>query len=165
MPHPPFSFEPDGAPLESALPAALADGNHWRVIARAMNVDETYEAGYAKAVQYLDRRLREIVKRIVSRTDGRQTIVYLQGDHGPGSRLNWEDPGQTDYRERLGILLGVHFPTAPAIPVYASITPVNAMRLVVNSALGTTLPLLDDRSFFSRWSAPTEFIDVTDAIK
>jgi hypothetical protein len=164
IPHPPFAFDADGAARASRLPANLTDGDHWRINARSTG--ERYETGYVDAIKFLNSRLVRIVERVRNRLDGRRTIVYLQADHGPGSRLTWEDPDSTDFRERLGIMLAIRFPDGdPGAVAYPSLTPINGFRILLNSALSTRLPLLEDRSYFSRWRQPFEFIDVTDRVR
>jgi hypothetical protein len=166
MPHPPFVVEADGTPMESVMPAMVADADAWKEIASIIGTNETYEAGYSKAVRYLDTRITSIAARILGRTDGRPTIVYIQGDHGPSAILGWETADEAWYRERLSILLAARFVGETAgQAIYPTITPINAMRIVLNEALGTRLELLDDRSYFSRWSRPAEFIDVTHVVK
>jgi hypothetical protein len=67
-------------------------------------------------------------------------------------------------RERLGIVMAIRFPAGDYSMLHPRVTPVNASRAVLNDALGTTLPTLDDRSFFSTWSQPFNFVDVTDRL-
>jgi hypothetical protein len=166
IPHPPFSFEADGRALTTELPANMNDGSHWRARAEAAGSNESYEASYVKSLRFLNSRILDIVRRVSSRADGRRTIFYIQGDHGPGSRLDWNDPDRTDARERLGILLAARFPTElPTSTMYPSITPVNALRILLNNALGTDLPMLEDRSYFSPWPDPLQFIDVTERVR
>jgi len=162
IPHPPFSFEADGSPLRTQLPARLDDGSDWKAL--AAGTGEIYEAGYVKAVRFLNSRLLDIVRAVLNRSDERDVIIYLQGDHGPGSRLDWKAPDETAYRERLGILLAARLPRGAQPAMSPNITPVNAVRVLLNSALGANLPLLDDRSYFSPWRDPLEFIDVTDHV-
>jgi hypothetical protein len=162
IPHPPFAFEPDGRALESRLPANFSDASHWRAQAEAVGSDENYETGYIKGLQFANSRLLQIVKNVMSRSDGRRTIFYVQGDHGPGSRLDWESAEGTDMRERLGILLAVRFPDGmrpPALP--ANISPINSIRTLIRVALDAQLPEIENRSFFSTWKDPLAFVDVT----
>jgi hypothetical protein len=166
VPHPPFSFEADGRPLVSKLPVTFDDGSHWRWQASQARVEEQYETGYIKAVQFLNVRIRNIVRQVLNRTDGRQIIFYIQGDHGPGSRVDWDKPERTDFRERLGILLAARFPEERGGgSLYPHVTPVNGMRILMNHALRTNLPLLDDRSYFSPWADPLQFIDATEHVR
>jgi hypothetical protein len=163
IPHPPFLFEPDGTPRESSVSGNLYDGNHWRIMAG--DSGEAYEEGYVKAVRYLNSRLIAIVRSVLENPRGREAIIYLQGDHGPGSRLDWNDPERTDLRERLGILLAARIPQSREHLIHSHITPVNAIRVLLNAALGTDLPLIEDRSYFSTWTEPLEFVDVTDRVR
>jgi hypothetical protein len=157
-PHPPFAFNADGSPRVTALPALLADGDHWRAMAHGSS--EQYEQGYRAGVGYVTMRVQQLVDAILARSD-RETIIYVQGDHGPGSRLRFDDPTASDLVERFGILLALRLPGGEPAPWHHSITPVNALRAVVNAALGASLPGLDDRSYFMTWTHPFEFVDVT----
>jgi hypothetical protein len=163
IPHPPFAFEADGTARDTRLAATFADGDHWR--ASAGNSGETYEDGYVKAVRFLNARIADVVRDITSRGHTRRSVIYILGDHGPGAGLHWEDPASTDIRERLGILFAARFPDGPPPPLYHHISPVNAFRGLLNYVLGTELPLLEDRAFFSRWSKPSVYIDVTDRLR
>src|SRR5688500_3650861 len=106
IPHPPFVFNPDGSDRSTNLAAAIWDGDHWQ--AAATGRGESYRSGYVDAVRFLNDRLVAVVRRVLARP--RPAMLLIQGDHGPGSRLRWEDSDATDMRERLGILLAVRFP-------------------------------------------------------
>ena len=160
VPHPPFVFNADGSDRPTNLAGAIWDGDHWQLAAEGRG--ESYTVGYVDAVRFLNNRLVALTRRLVNRS--RPTIVYIFGDHGPGSRLKWEDPAATDMRERLGIVMAIRFPAGDYSMLHPRVTPVNASRAVLNDALGTTLPTLDDRSFFSTWSQPFNFVDVTDRL-
>jgi hypothetical protein len=63
-------------------------------------------------------------------------------------------------------MLAIRFPDGdPGAVVHPSLTPINGFRILLNGALSTRLPLLEDRSYFSRWRRPFEFIDVTDRVR
>jgi hypothetical protein len=161
MPHPPFVFQADGSDRQTRLPVSLHDGREWRQLAR--NSGETYEDGYIDAVRFLNSRIDGIVRRVLDRAE-RPTLFYIQGDHGPGSRFNRDSAEDTDMHERFGILLAMRFPDASPPPIDSHVTPVNAFRLLLNRAIGTRLPLLENRSYFTTWSRPFDFIDVTERL-
>ena len=138
------------------------DADHWRRIQN--DSSDTYESGYLANLQFLDDRLAAIVDGILARAT-RPTTVVIQGDHGSGSRLVWNNAAASDMNERLGILLAVKFAGGHGVRPYPTMTPVNAMRLVLNDALGASLPLLEDRAWFSTWVRPYRFIDVTDQVR
>lgn len=164
LPHPPFVFTARGSSRSTSLPISLNDGFEWRATAR--NTTESYEAGYVEALKFVNARLKRIIELAIARerTRGRETVIYLQGDHGPGSRLHRDDVGSTDLHERHGILLAARAPHL-ADAIYPAITPVNALRVVLNAALGSRMASLDDCAYFSTWEEPYAFIDVTERVQ
>jgi hypothetical protein len=64
-------------------------------------------------------------------------------------------------KERLGILLAIRLPDGNSAGLYPTLTPVNAMRILLDRVLGCQLPPLDDRAWFSTWARPYAFEDVT----
>jgi hypothetical protein len=137
------------------------DGNHWKALARGSG--ETYQSGYVDAVGFLNTRIEAIVRSTLSASK-RPTLFYIQGDHGPAAGLEWEDPARSDMRERHAIMLAMRFPGGERLPLEHRTTPINAFRVMLNRALGTTLQPLDDRSYFATWDEPFQFIDVTDRV-
>ena len=157
-PHPPFAFNPDGSDRATTLPALMADGDHWHAMAHGSG--ERYDEGYLATLRFVNARVEQLVQAILARRD-REAIIYIQGDHGPGSRLRFDDPSNSDLVERFGILLALHLPGSGREGIHDSITPVNAFRVITNAALGTRLPPIEDRSYFVPWTRPFEFTDVT----
>jgi len=158
LPHPPFVFRPDGSYSRGQSAAGLFDANHWRQ--SRSGTDPSYEAGYLDNLRFLGNRLVPVIDAILKQTT-RPRVVLIDGDHGPGSRLHWENVGASDLQERHGILMAVRFPDGDTSGLYPMITPLNAMRTVLNQVLGVGLPLIEDRAFFSTWSRPSAFEEVT----
>ena len=162
-PHPPFAFNPDGTARQTLLPALLIDDGEWR--AKAERTGESYAAAYVDTLRYLNARVVETFTQVLANAR-RPTIIYIQGDHGPRGELNGEHPDGSDLRERHGIMLAMRFPDGSAPPIDSRTTPINAFRVLVNRALGTDLPALEDRSYyFATWQRPAELIDVTDRVR
>jgi hypothetical protein len=61
-------------------------------------------------------------------------------------------------RERMSIFAAYLFPDGPVVP--DTITPVNGARLLATHYLGLNLPPLPDRTMFSTWNHPYQFIDI-----
>jgi Sulfatase len=158
-PHPPFAVDAEGNLRNTRAPALIHDGNMWRTIAQ--HSGDSYRAGYVDAVRYLNDRVTRVVRAIADRPS-RPALVLIHSDHGPGLEVEWEDPGATNMRERMGVLLAVRFPQGGAPGFGEAATLVNAYRSVINGALKLQLPSLEDRSYFSTRSRPFEYIDVTD---
>jgi hypothetical protein len=152
-PHPPFVFGPDGGPRQPTDRFfGFHDGDHFR------GSKGEYFSGYRDQVQFVVHRLQVIVGSLLSRP-GTKPVIVLHGDHGPGSMLSWEDADATNMGERMGIFAAYHFPDGPTL--YPTITPVNGARALASQYLGVDLSFLPDRSFFSAWMRPYDFIPVS----
>jgi len=88
-------------------------------------------------------------------------VIIIQGDHGPGSRLDWDSPQRTCLWERTPILNAYYLPEGRDSLLYPSISPVNSFRVVLNSYFGTNLPLLPDDTYFTSHRLERQAIDIT----
>jgi hypothetical protein len=157
LPHPPFVFDSVGNPTDPKIRFTMADGDH---LTRLGMPQEDYVKGYRNQLQYADRRMMQILPKLLDRP-GPKPIIILQGDHGPGSELHWESHDATNVEERFAILNAYYFPDGDYSALYQGITPANSFRVVLNKVLGTSYKRIDDRSFFSGWLAPLDFVEVT----
>jgi len=88
-------------------------------------------------------------------------IIALQADHGPGSRLYWEDPIKTDHRGTIryfecAILSGDARFASVRVDFSSEHLPRDPQRV-----LRTRFELLPDRSFYTTRSRPYRYLDVT----
>ncbi len=148
-PHPPFVFNRTGG-KGLRMDWGFGDG-----VSSGQAGD--YVAAYREQVLFINSRMPAILDRIL-KSSPRPPVIVIQGDHGPGSRLNFEDASKTDLHERMSILNAYYLPGAPAGRVYPTITPVNTFRVIFNTYLGANFKLLPDNSFFSCWSTPYKFV-------
>lgn len=158
-PHPPFLFHRDGTPNDPPTPFSFRDGSHHSLIRQK----GYYEAGYGEQVEYISKLLEKAVLDIVR--DNPKAVIIVQGDHGPGSHLNWENPTKSNVKERLSILNAYYVPEDLKQQLYPTITPVNSFRLVFNYYFQTDIKPLPDVSYFSTWNTPYQFIDVSERLK
>lgn len=119
VPHSPYVFTPEGK-YDNSNP-----GEHL--------------PGYANNVEFLNRRIPEILNEIIKES-ATKPIIILQGDHGP---TDWETSEQ-----RMGILNAYYVNTDMESELYPSISPVNSFRLISNHYFGSDYQLLDDRSYY-----------------
>jgi hypothetical protein len=157
-PHPPFVFDAQGNEVAPERGFNMGEGNHF--LERGGTRQE-YLAGYTGQLTYINSRVEVVLDELLAQSS-RPAIVILQSDHGPGSRLDWDDPQNTYFKERMSILNAYLLPGGETAGLYDEITPVNTFRLIFNHYFGTDLELLEDRSYFSTWEQPYRFIDVTD---
>ena len=151
-PHPPFLFEMDGRNNTPAFPYSIEDGNYF-----AGSSDE-YVTGYRKQVSYLNSQLSEVVSKIIAFSEV-PPIIVLQGDHGPGLMVNWDDATETNLFERMSILNAILISGFDGDQISQSISPVNTFRLIFNEQFGADFELLDNKSYFSSWRRPYEFVE------
>jgi len=153
-PHPPFVFDSQGNPLEPNDYYYMGDGSHFR------GTTEEYIAGYREQIQYVNKKAREMVDAILAGST-RPPVIIIQGDHGPGAYLDYDHLEGTCLKERTGILNAYYLPEEANKLVYSSITPVNSFRVILNSYFGYDFPILEDRTYFSPYGRPYDFVDVT----
>ena len=117
---------------------------------------------YVDQIECVNQKLIKLVDAI--RSNARvPPVILIQADHGHG-RLGRKLPaldGVAPERvvERLSVF-GAYFIPGLTEAVPDTITPVNAMRLALRTALGLDLPALPDRSFWSSHRYPYHFVRV-----
>jgi hypothetical protein len=153
-PHPPFVFDRSGQPVQPQYSYSLGDGDDYR------GSLEEYRSRYPEQVQFANRQLEQVIDSILANSTI-PPVIILQGDHGPGSRLSWDAPGQTCLWERTPILNAYYLPGEGQHLLYPSISPVNSFRVVLNAYFGADLPLLPDLTYFSSHRLEREVIDIT----
>ncbi len=159
-PHPPFVFGPNGEPLRPRGNFAFSDGSHF---VPQVGTAEEYRNGYRDQAIYIGKLLTETVDVLLD-ASGSKPVILVQGDHGPKSGLDQESAVNTDMNEVFPILSAYYVPDETRRKLYPSITPVNSLRVLFSSLFGMDLPLLEDDSFYSTWSDPLVFVNVTGKI-
>jgi hypothetical protein len=160
-PHPPFVFQADGRPRRQWRPYSIVDGSHW---VGSIGTRNDYIVGYREQLLYINKLLMDAIKEILELSEP-SPVIILQGDHGPGAFFDWRSQSRTNLEERMGILNAYHFPGGDGGRLYPAITPVNSLRIVFNRYLGQDFKLLDERSYYSKWSDPYDFVDVTESLR
>jgi len=140
-----------------AEPFTLHDANYYM----RDHSQKNYIAGYRRQIQYVNALVLETVDAILTQSTT-PPIIILQGDHGPGAYLHWGSLEKTLPAERFGILNAYYFPDQDYALLYPSISPVNSFRVLSTQFLDTEFALLPDRHYYSSWSFPFDFTEVTD---
>lgn len=157
-PHIPFVFDKEG----KAPP-------HDRDFRKCLLWDDTipkpvYHQRYREQLQYLNGLLLQTIDDILAQA-GPDTVIILQGDHGPRSGADWEDVTKADTREMMGILNAVRLPGYDGPALRPTLSPVNNTRLLVSHVLGLDYPQLPDESYYSTWFEPYNFVRITDRLR
>jgi hypothetical protein len=140
IPHQPFVLGPNGEALVVA-PRTLNQESYYK--------REDYLLGYHNQVTYISKRIPDVVSKIISNSSS-PAVIVIQGDHGPG---------QLSEQDRMGILNAYYFLDGRA-GLYPSITPVNTFRMIFNTYLGTSLEMLPDKSYYSKYSDPYDLKEI-----
>jgi hypothetical protein len=156
-PHPPFVFNEKGAVVMHDRPFTLNDGNYYL----REHSQKNYIAGYRRQIQHVNTLALETIDAILAQSTT-PPIIIIQGDHGPGAHLHWGSLENTLPAERFGILNAYYFPDQDYALLYPSISPVNSFRVLFNQFFNADYALLPDRHYYSSWSFPFDFIEVTD---
>ncbi|KAA3637084.1 MAG: hypothetical protein DWP97_01480 [Calditrichaeota bacterium] len=160
-PHPPFVFDAQGRPIEADRTYSITDGTGF--MQHGGSVDE-YIQQYRDQLAYISKLTQKAINDIFESYDDNKPIIVIQGDHGPGSQTHWNLVEQTDMHERFSILNAVYTPDNKSGKFYHSMTPINTFRIISNKFLKTEFPLLFDSSYFSTFSYPYSFYNVTEKL-
>lgn len=151
-PHPPFVFNSDGSkPVQNGPFSLLEKGS---------TIDE-HRTLYKEQYLFICRRTRDMVKSILENSP-EPPVIIIQSDHGPGLKLSVEEIDKTDVPDIMSILNAIYTPEQ--CTTWAEMSPVNTFRVILNSLFHTDLELLEHKSYFSKWSTPYRFIDVTEEV-
>ncbi len=156
-PHPPFVFTANGEPKNPHAYFSISDGDSYRKKFDQSCVD--YRQDYIEQLQYINTKTLDMVNNILDRS-GPNTVIILQGDHGPGSELYFENKTRTNIGERFSILNAYYVPDPVRHLLYDHITPVNTFRLLFDHCFQLSYSLLEDRSYYSTWSHPFDFQNI-----
>lgn len=147
-PHHPYLFDHDGNVLRRAT---ISDQFEFQ---KRLWEDR---ASYVEQLRYVNRRIGEIVARLIADSP-RPPAIVLVSDHGPNLRQGIYPTEER--RIRLSNLTAMYLPGAPPGYLPADATPVNHLRRVFNLYFDAKLPLLPDRYFVSSYTRPFRLREV-----
>jgi len=128
VPHPPYSFGPNG---------------EWLAINTRKASYKQISHAYINQIIFINGQILQVVDAIISRSKTPPVIV-IQGDHGPPPDLT------NSAQVRMPILNAYYLPGLDAKQaLYPSISPVNTFRVILDQYFGMDLPLLEDKSYFA----------------
>jgi hypothetical protein len=126
-------------------------------------VSQDLDQAYRDEVAYLNRRLIEVITGILSASEN-PPIIILQADTGPAVNLDWEAPAQETLWARMTIFNAIYLPQDIRLEIPQDMSSVNSFRLIFNLLFNAGYPLLEDRSYFTNWDRPYDFVEVTSEV-
>jgi|Deesub1362A_J573_1020465.scaffolds.fasta_scaffold04186_3 hypothetical protein len=139
IPHPPFVFGPDGERIH--IPYDADAGNIY--------TEGDYKRGYAAAVSYINKRMLEILPRLIASSDP-APIIILAGDHG----TPWGGS-----QNAVKILAAFYTPGSSS-PFYQTVTLVNVFRILFDTYFNGRFGLLPDKSYLFTEKGRFDFVEV-----
>jgi hypothetical protein len=126
IPHVPFVYSPDGSVVSDPL---FYNGKlSWP------GDDQHRILGYSNQVQFIDRKIVEIVKTILAQSKT-PPIIVIHADHGLLGTNRYE------------ILNAYYLPGDGTTSLYPTVTPVNSFRIIFDKYFGADYGLLPDVSY------------------
>lgn len=156
-PHPPFVFGAHGEPVQPDRSFIIRDGSHYL---QEGGSSAEYIRQYPAQIAYINTRVLAAIDHIQA-TSTRPNIIIIQGDHGSRLSLNWEDPAKTNIHEVFSTLSAIYVPDRRPLEPRERICSVNTFRFVLNNYFGAHCGILPNTQYFSSWSHPYDFLDVT----
>jgi hypothetical protein len=126
-------------------------------------VSEDLDQAYRDEITYLNQRLKEVIAAILSGSE-REVIIIVQADTGPAVHLDWDSPDAETLWARMTNFNAIYLPERYQYHIPEDISSVNTFRVIFNQVFDADYPLLDDRSYFTNWDRPYDFVDVTDEV-
>ena len=144
IPHVPFVYSPDGSVVSDPL---FYNGKlSWP------GDDQHRILGYSNQVQFIDRKIVEIVKTILTQSKT-PPIIVIHADHGLLGANRYE------------ILNAYYLPKDGTTSLYPTVTPVNSFRIIFDKYFGADYGLLPDVSYNEFWStSPRDFSPLSSII-
>jgi hypothetical protein len=149
-PHGPYVFGSNGEAVSYVILEELSPQERKKVF-----VDQ---------IIFINKKIQKIVDELILESEN-PPIVIIQSDHG----IDVKDWGLTDEEshtfERHRNLNAFYFPDKKYDLIYDELTPVNTFRLVFNTFHNDNFPFVDDTLYYSPFSQPYNFTDVTKIFK
>ncbi len=156
-PHTPFVLDAHGKPVPVEVRFGYADGSHWQAIHGSGSED--YRKKYGEQMIHTVRELADAAKNIVSRAT-RPTIIIIQGDHGPGSELDWENESASNHEERFGIFNAWYMSDDFGVELADNENSINTFVHLLRSIMDAEVEFCEDRQWFARSSEPYLYYSV-----
>ena len=154
LPHPPLIFGPNGEAVTPGKPLLIMNHPDFR------NSGWDIKQQFVQQLQFTNKKSMEFIDKVLD--DGKPSIIIIQGDHGSGFNINWQDPTDDNVIQRLSTFNAIYFPDEEHKEIITDDqTLVNTFRIVFNSYFGSDYEILEDKMYWGYNEKPYMFKDVT----
>jgi hypothetical protein len=137
-PHPPFIFGENGE----------------KIYYSESNMDK--KVTFINQLKYINKRMIDVLEKILKTNNGREKIIIIQGDHGtreiPPNNIYFSN--QNWVEEAFGNLNAIYFSDATKNKKVKYYSPVNTFRFIFNEQFNENFKLLEDKEFYSDFTFP-----------
>ena len=148
--HPPYVFGPNGEERDHRKSSL----RFWKDFGDPTPQEISQQ--YQDQLSFINKKVSSTVEAILGNRK-RPVVIVIQGDHG--SSFVPQAQEKEFYRERFSILNAILLPKENGL--YDSISSVNTFRILFNAYWNSNLPVLPDRSFYSKRDDPYNWKEVT----
>ena len=143
-PHPPFVFGENGNKI-------YYDGN-------SMN----RKTLFINQLKYINKRMINVLEKILYTNNGRNKIIIIQGDHGtreivPNNIYSFK---QDWVQEAFGNLNAIYFSDKIKNKKVNYYSPVNTFRFILNQEFNQNNRYLEDKSYYTYFTFPLKLVRV-----
>jgi len=153
-PHPPFVFGKNG---ENINPGEFSIDDGSDITGFDKTKLQQYIMSYRDQLSFINKKIIETVDSVLEKSEV-PPIIILQSDHGPRAFLSVKDADASYLRESMAVLNAIYLPGGDYHEFYQGISPVNTFIALINRITGTSKPFLKDKSSYSTWEHPYDFV-------
>ncbi len=137
-PHPPFIFGENGE----------------KIYYSESSMDK--KSTFINQLKYINKRMIDVLEKIVKSNNGRDKIIIIQGDHGTREILpnNIYSSKQNWVEEAFGNFNAVYFSDTTKNAKVKYFTPVNTFRFIFNLEFNEHFKFLDDKEYYTDFKFP-----------
>jgi hypothetical protein len=147
-PHPPYVFGRNAEPMFRAL-----DLTNWE---EAWQQKERY----TDQVIFVNNEIKKVISKILLESET-EPIIIIHADHGP--QLTSELSEETA-KARMRIFYAYYLPKNEKNFLVDLKTPINTYPFIFNHYFGSNFEFREDRSYYTNYTVPLKFTDVTDLV-
>lgn len=143
-PHPPFIFGENGEKIYYSKD---------NLNNKSMFIDQ---------LKYINKRMIDVLEKIVKIDNGRDKIIIIQGDHGTREILpnNIYSSRQKWVEEAFGNLNAIYFSDTTINTKVKYFSPVNTFRFIFNVQFNENFKFLEDKEYYSDFTFPLKIYKI-----